>query len=314
MGDSTLTRADRTTRDHGLARLIAVQAGVFTSSQLLEVGYSTRTISRQVSAGLLLRRGRDVLIHAATPLDLFTESLAAAHRAGPGAVLAGPSAIAVQGLAKERLWRDVELGEVPWLTCAQHVRAGARLIRRPPPPGVELYGVRVAREAEALVDLLRLWPEEQSAKLADRAVAVWGAANMASLLAQAVDELGRAQGTGRLRGYLIGLSDNAQSEAEREIVSLLQRAELTGWRANVWLTVAGRRVCADVLFDRQQVIIEVNGRAWHGADRREDDERRRNLLEANGWRVLQFSWWRITQEPQQVIAEICATLGLGWPS
>lgn len=311
MGDSSPTRrATWLTRARRMAELIAAQAGVLARVQLIEAGYSSRTISRQVAAGMWVPRGRDVLIHSAAPLDLFTESLACAHRAGPGAVLAGPSAIAVLGLTGERLWRDVELGEVPWLTSEQHVRVGAHLIRRRPPRSVDLYAVRVAREEDALIDILRLWPEEQAAKLADRAAAVWGAAKVVSLLGQAIDDLGRAQGVSRLSGYVEGLRDNAQSEAERELIALLEQAGITGWRANVWLTVDGRRFCADVLFERQRVIIEVNGRAWHGPDRREDDERRRNLLSVNGWRVLEFSWWRITQEPQKVIAEIAQALGL----
>lgn len=86
-----------------MASLINTQAGVLTRAHLREAGYSSRTISRQVAAGLWLPRGRDVLIHSAAPVDLFTESLACAHRAGPGAVLAGPSAIVVQGLSRERL-------------------------------------------------------------------------------------------------------------------------------------------------------------------------------------------------------------------
>lgn len=278
--------------------------------QLIRAGYPSRTISRQVADGVWVPRGRDVLIHAAAPLDLFTESLASVRRAGRGAVLSGPSAIAVQGLAGERLWRDVELGEVPWITSEQHVRVGARVIRRRPPRGVELYGVRVASEADALIDILRLWPQDQASKLADRAVAVWGAATMATILGQAIEELGRAQGVKRLGGFLFGLRDNAQSEAERELIALLDQAGISGWRANVWLTIDGRRFCADVLFEQQRVIIEVNGRAWHGPDRREDDERRRNLFAVNGWQVLEFSWWRITQEPEKVIAEIVQALGL----
>ncbi len=93
------------------------------------------------------------------------------------------------------------------------------------------------------------------------------------------------------------------------MVLLLRRAGITGWRANRWLTVAGRRICADFCFEAQRVIVEVDGRAWHGSDRWESDRSRDSAAAAAGWRVLRFTWRRIMEEPDAVVAEILGALG-----
>lgn len=257
----------------------------------------------------LANRGKHVLIHAAAPHDLVTESLAVARQAGEGAVLTGPSSIAVQGLARDRLWREVDLGSIAWITCERRLPPGSRVIRRAPPRSVTAYGVRVARERDAWLDMVRLMPADEARALADRAAQVWGSGEVVAILTRALDWLGGAAGVPRLKAFAESLGSNAHSEAERRLIAIVREAGLAGWRANAWVTVAGHRFVADLLFEEARVIVEVDGRAWHGLDRQNYDAARQNRLTLAGWRVLRFDWWAITEEPERVIAEIIAALG-----
>ena len=296
------------TREAHVWDVVAAQAGVVTRAQLRAAGWSSRTIGRQVAAGRWRAVGAHVLVATATPDDLCTASLVAWHRIGGAGVLTGPSAIRVAGLHTERLWRDVALGDIPWLICLGHVRIGVRAVRRQPPRGMVYYGVRVAHETDALMDMLRLLPEGDSNDLADRAAQVWGPAHLATALQEALDTLGPARGIGRLRRHLAGLADNAHSEGERRLAIVLAQAGIVGWRANVWLSIDGHRFCGDVVFEQERLVLEVDGRAWHGQDRWESGLQRDNSFALAGWRLLHFSWRQLTEDPERVIAEILAAL------
>jgi len=107
-----------------------------------------------------------------------------------------------------------------------------------------------------------------------------------------------AKAAGRL---LAAASDGARSEAERLLIRLLRDAGVTGWQANY--PVGPYRV--DVGFPTQKVAIEVDGWAFHSDyDVFQSDRSRQNQIALLGWQVLRFTWWDLTERPQQVIAEI----------
>lgn len=59
------------------------------------------------------------------------------------------------------------------------------------------------------------------------------------------------------------------------------------------------------MFPGKQIAIEVDGYAFHSevADFI-GDRSRQNYLVLNGWQVLRFTWWDLTEHPERVIAEI----------
>ena len=75
------------------------------------------------------------------------------------------------------------------------------------------------------------------------------------------------------------------------------------------LTVHGRTVYADMAFEREKVIVELDGAAYHGSpDRRAQDVRRDAALAALGWVVLRFTYQRLHAAPEVVRREVLAVL------
>jgi G:T-mismatch repair DNA endonuclease (very short patch repair protein) len=59
----------------------------------------------------------------------------------------------------------------------------------------------------------------------------------------------------------------------------------------------------DFAWPSARLIVEVDGRRWHGAKLNSDaDEQRRNRLTAAGWHVLTISWEQLTRRPHEVVA------------
>jgi len=58
-------------------------------------------------------------------------------------------------------------------------------------------------------------------------------------------------------------------------------------------------------------VIEIDGRQFHiGADVFESDRRRQNALVLRHWTVLRYTYRRLVEEPDQVVAEIRAGIQL----
>ena len=62
----------------------------------------------------------------------------------------------------------------------------------------------------------------------------------------------------------------------------------------------------DFAFVAQRVAIEIDGRAWHTAsDRFQNDRSRQNRLVLLGWTVLRFTWADLIERPDEVIRQVC---------
>lgn len=104
---------------------------------------------------------------------------------------------------------------------------------------------------------------------------------------------------------LTAAASGARSEAERILLQLLRRSKINGWVANQ--TACGYPV--DVMFAEQKVIVEIDGMAFHSdAEAFQHDRTRQNVLVANGWTILRFTWSDLTERPQQVVAQIRAMI------
>lgn len=295
-----------------LWRLARQQGGVVTRAQARERGISGRTLSRRVDRGEWQAVGKYVLIHGLAPRDAVTRALAAAHVVGVGAAtLTGPSALAVRGVYGEPPWDALEPPNEPWIITNRHVDLPwpARILRADPPVGDNVMGVRVAPRERVLLDLLRLLPERKSRTLGFRALQAFPSVELQNLLRDATERYVGHRGVSRLRWLLDAATVDAHSDGEARMAVLLRSAGIVGWRANAPLRVAGRNYRADFFFPEWGLVVEVDGRAWHGVDRMDTDHARQNALISAGYRVLRFSWWRIVHEPNTVIAELRAALG-----
>ena len=122
---------------------------------------------------------------------------------------------------------------------------------------------------------------------------------------------GRA-GNPKRQELLLDSRDEPWSEAERQFHRLLRAAGITGWQANRPVRINGLNVYPDVVFRRQRLVIEIDGREFH-SDREafESDRRRQNLLVLNGWRVLRITWRMIQDEPDQLIEMVREAVTVG---
>jgi very-short-patch-repair endonuclease len=67
----------------------------------------------------------------------------------------------------------------------------------------------------------------------------------------------------------------------------------------------------DFAYPQHRVLIEVDGRRFHAARRRQkNDMRRDNVMNVRGWTVLRFSWEDVVTEPEYVLAMVRQALGL----
>jgi Protein of unknown function (DUF559) len=76
----------------------------------------------------------------------------------------------------------------------------------------------------------------------------------------------------------------------------------------------GVRYRLDAAYTDRRVAIELDGKESHLTDVGfESDRVRDNRLRLAGWTVLRYTWRRLTAEPEQVVAEVRAALGLPGP-
>jgi hypothetical protein len=96
-----------------------------------------------------------------------------------------------------------------------------------------------------------------------------------------------------------------ESELEQRTIDLFdahglpqpdRQVELTFWDA-----LAGR---VDFVYADERIIIEVDGRLFHGPDVFESDRERDNAAGLAGWRVLRFTWRMVTERPEYVVATV----------
>lgn len=213
-----------------------------------------------------------------------------------------PDAI-VMGRAAARLSYWPELEATKLQAAVKHRRAvypGFDFVRRKVPADlvVEVGGVRMTSPALTALDLCL----EVGGDGIDEALR----RNTATLddLHAALNLIPHQPGNDMRRQFLQESSEEPWSAAERMLHGLLREAGIPGWQGNVSLWIDGQEYIVDVLFRRERLAVEVDGRWYHGEARFEMDRRRQNILVLDGWRILRFTWRMLEQEPQRVIEVI----------
>jgi very-short-patch-repair endonuclease len=127
---------------------------------------------------------------------------------------------------------------------------------------------------------------------------------------EVLGQLPRRRGNAARAAMLRDSRDEPWSEGERLLHRLLREHRITGWTTNSPIHVGATTYFGDVVFERQRLIVEFDGWAYHG-DRVafENDRYRRNELEVAGYRVLNVTWRQVKEDPGWVIG--CVRRGLG---
>ena len=160
------------------------------------------------------------------------------------------------------------------------------------------------------MDCLRLLAWPNAVALADRALQQ-GWITMGELTARVRARFG-LPGAPRLTRLVRLVGGGERAPSERLLTTLLRGAGIRGWAANVEIRDERGRLLgvADVAFERQRVVLEADGWAFHSTPERfVGDRRRQNGLVAAGWRVLRFTWRDLTERPDRVVAVVRQVLG-----
>jgi very-short-patch-repair endonuclease len=286
----------------GLAALAAEQDGVFSRGQARNAGFSYGRIQRRLDSGeWVMLYGGPALRTAHTILDAHGLDRAALFATGGRSMLGGPSAA--------RWWSiDVPWPQpfilVPKSSRREPVGITVRRTQVDDADAVLRDGVLLTSRACTIVDCLRVIPFRTGVELLDRALQKrW--LSFDDLVVRTQRLIGRPGGLTLVRHIRIA-RPGTRSEAERTMARLLKGAGLTGWQANYRLEEVG---VLDFAFVAQRIAIEIDGRAWHTAsDRFQNDRSRQNRLVLLGWTVLRFTWADLIGRPDEVIRQVCLTV------
>lgn len=271
------------------------------------MGFSTRSIHARIERGSWSRIGRALVIRDLyIPGDVSTAWALHIH-SGPHSGVSGPAAARIQG------WTIVGSDHV--LLSPHPVRTpqswNITVVRRGSPQLVQPQGLPpLTPRLDALCDTLICRPERGARDLLDHALQQrWiNADDLASLIEQ---RSGRGRkGLSRLRSLHKRSASGSRSEAEQRMGRLLARIGCS-WVANYAVRGGHGQILAEIDFANPElkIAIEVDGRAFH-SDRYsfERDRERQNVLVIDGWIVLRFTWERIVNDPEGVMAEITAVI------
>jgi predicted transcriptional regulator of viral defense system len=294
--------------DARLARLAGRQHGVVTRRQLAAIGIRGTAVERRVESGRLVRLYRGVFAVGHVQRTRETRWIAAVMACGQGSVLSHLDAAALWQIYKSRG------GAIHVTTTTRSSRAlpGVKIhrARRLDPEDVtKKDGIPVTTVARTLIDLtdiltsdriLRAMREAEYLKLLD-----------INTLIAAVQ---RANGRRRLHVLNKAIERHTpgqivREELEHRFQELLHAAGLPNPQTNVKVKTWRQTYEVDCLWAEERVAVELDGRDAHmRAAAFEEDRARDAALTATGLRPLRFTWRRLTEEPDDLLAELKATL------
>lgn len=284
--------------------------GVVTRSEAIAFGMSPATISRRVREGRLVAVGRGTYVLPGVLRDELT-ALAAAT-AALAAVVSHESAgrlHRIDGLDLTRVTVTVPVrrsNRFHGVIVHQSTDLTSEDV-------VEVDGLPTTDVERTIVDLAAVIGEKLLGRVVDQ-VGRRKLTTFARLSARLEGTARRGKpGVTRLRGVLaprLGSIHVSESELETRLIELLDGAGLRPPRIQyrpTWLKSMNGRV--DLAYPDARVIVEGDGRQWHGdAESFQADRRRDNLAQLAGWIILRFTWDDITKRPTSVVSTVRGAL------
>jgi very-short-patch-repair endonuclease len=286
-----------------MAEAARQQHGVVTREQLLELGMGSHAIGDRVQRGLLQAVHRGVYALGGSRLTVDARRMAVVLACGPSAVLSHRSAA--------RLW-DVfpyEPGRMevsrPVARRTKHDGILLRQGRLLPDEVEELNGIPVTAIFRTIFDLAAVVSEREVERAFHEAEVkqLTGRVSLPQLLRR---HPGR-RGAATVRSILasrepVGISQN---DFEELFVAFLDEHGLPRPRLNTTLSIRGRFLRPDCMWQEQRLIVELDGRAVHGTERAfESDRQRDRALLAEGWRSTRVTWRQLRDEPAAIAADL----------
>lgn len=290
-------------------RISTPQDGVFNRAQARAHGFTRGAVNHKVKYGLWVPVAGAGLIERGESITMVQLANAMALTWSDATVI-GPSAV--------RLWYlTAPLPASSTLMCAvaqQRRRQSGldpRRVSLPPSEVTEWRrGIMIQRRHPALIDSLA-WLPEQAANSLFAWIMVRRLIKAENFHALLIPRAGR-RGMVRLREYQRWLTSGAASFLEFRVHCLLRTAGIGGWEANAELVLRdGTKVMPDILFRKEKVVIEADGRHYHQSLAAFDNDRiRDNRYHASGYQTLRVTWQMIEHAPDRFLADLRALLAL----
>lgn len=283
-----------------LAQRAARQHGIVDADDCRAAGLSPQAVARRVAAGRLhpLFPGVYAVGHGSVvPEGRF---LAAVRSCGPGTALSHISAAVLWEMLDERRHpaRPVHVTT----GRGARLRQGICLHRGLLDPGevTERHGIPVTSPLRTLLDLAAVLPRPLLARSVNESL-VQGLVSEVELRAAVECAEGR-RGIRTLRAVL-EVAGHTRSTLEDRLIALLVEGGLPRPETNV--RVGPYEV--DVLYRAQRVIVEADGRAFHGTPiARARDAERDAALRAWGYVVLRVTWDDVVRRSAATLRRIRA--------
>lgn len=291
------------------AELAGRQHGVVARWQLARAGVGRGTIDDRIGRRLHpIHRGVYAVGYPVSRIE--SRWMAAVLAGGQDAVLSHRSAAQLWGLIS----RSSQRSEVTRPTYFRsHVRICSHRSLLPADERTVVEGIPVTTVPRTVLDFAALAPRRQVERVLNE-VEVRRLTDRLSI----PDLLGRyprRRGTAVLRD-LLGKGAEAggvtRNDFEELFVPLLDSHGLPRPRFNADVFVAGRFVCVDCLWQRERLVVELDGRATHGTRQAfESDRERDRRLMADGWRVIRVTWRQLRRQPSAIAADLRKALTQG---
>jgi Protein of unknown function (DUF559)/Transcriptional regulator, AbiEi antitoxin/AbiEi antitoxin C-terminal domain len=284
-------------RDRAAWEMVRRQHGVVTRADLLALGFGTRSIEHRVKTGRLHLISRGVYAVGRRDLTPHGRWMAAVLACGDRAGLSHRSAAELWGIGHEDpAYIDLSVRR----DCRIH-RRGLKVRGRPSLDArsfVHRHGIPVTSPVQTLIDLateLRPLRLERAVNEADKLDLV-----DPETLRRALGEHKGEPGVKKL-ATLLDRHTFRLSDSDLEV--LFRPLPLA---AGLPAPLTKRRVLgheADFHFPDQELIVETDGLRYHRTPAQQARAARRDQIHtAAGLRVLRFTHWQITHEPDEVTA------------
>lgn len=279
-------------------------AGVFSRSEANKA-LSNRRIRYRVKRGRLHRVLPGVYRVTGAPDTFASQVQEAVKWVGDDAVISHWTAARLHGLP--RPYKNEARVEVSTEKDLRFPRVKVHIIESLTPDDItEVDGVRVTSPARTLLDLaISLGRSRLEAYLDD--VLRRKLATIDQLQALVKRSRGRRgiRWLRRLVRIRSGHSRVTGSGLENKGLTLIRRAGLPTPTIQHPTRIEGRPARVDFFFDRQRIVIELDGYAWHSTTRAfEEDRLRDNHYAEQGWTVLRWTWQATKRRPEALIRQL----------
>lgn len=307
-GDVSTSRLNRTddalplTMAARVSRLFVDHHGVAHVDDLRKAGLTRRQINRRVSSGAWERAWYGVVRNAAAPRTWRQELWAALLAAGEHAVVSHEAAAALHrldGFAEGPVVVSLPREHRSWRTG--FTLHSAVSLARPDVIVLESERMRVTSATRTIVDLAAIGtPPDRLANAIDSAARL--GLSKHDYLRRRLDALGRQGRRGvRLLDELT-LDSGGHSYLERRFLRLVREMGLPRPSCQVVHRRGGVTVArVDFEWTGWRIVVEVSGQRGHVSEtERAKDARRRNLLQLEGFEVIEFTTIHVLSEPDYV--------------